>query len=170
MKIGNTGLKQVCIVTWDLKKAEEHWSRILDMPAKHLMTPPWSEVPSYTDGKADSFREPFILYRLENDVILEIFGPGETAGNPWRRYLEKHGEGVMNLAFYVDGERPDAYKQIGGSSGTAMPYHEGFYPDTTYSFVDTGKELGVELNIKCVEDNTERIRTFRENPDSYQNR
>ena len=87
MKIGTTGLKQVCMVTWSLEKAEKVWSAILGMPAEHLRTPPWTEVPSFTEGKADDFCEDFILFHLENDVILEIFGPGNPNGNPWRRYL-----------------------------------------------------------------------------------
>lgn len=158
MKIGTTGLKQVCMVTWSLEKAEKVWSAILGMPAEHLRTPPWTEVPSFTEGKADDFCEDFILFQLENDVILEIFGPGNPNGNPWRRYLEEHGEGVMNLAFYVDEDRRLAYDAIGTVCGAKEPYHEGFYPDCTYTFVDTYPELGVQLNIKRCEDNREKIR------------
>lgn len=167
MKIGSTGLKQVCLVTWDLARAERCWSHILGMPAQHLQTPPWSEVPTYTDGRPDDFCENFILFRLENDVILEIFGPGKTKGNPWRRHLEAHGEGVMNLGLYVAGNRPGAYRQIGAVVGARQPYHEGFYPDTTYSFVDTVPELGVELNIKCCEDNTALIEALTQDPQAY---
>lgn len=157
MKIGSTGLKQICLVTWDLKKAEEYWSAVLGMPAQHLHTPDWSQVPSFTDGKPDNFSEDFILFQLENGVIIEIFGPGNGTQNPWRSYLEKYGEGVMNFAFYVDGDRDAAYRQIGTVCRAQGPYHEGFYPDCSYTFVDTKKELGVELNIKCEEDNRQKI-------------
>ena len=157
MIIGSTGLKQVCMVTWDLALAEKRWSTILGIPAEHLTTPPWQEVPSFTNGKADCFHEPFILFRLANDVILEIFGPGESKNNPWRQYLEKYGEGVMNFGFYVEEGREEAYRQIGLVSEAKQPYHEGFYPTASYTFVDTKKELGVELNIKREEDNAEKI-------------
>lgn len=167
MKIGSTGLKQVCLVTWDLARAERCWTRILDMPAQHLQTPPWNQVPTYTNGKADTFCENFLLYHLANDVIIEIFGPGETKDNPWRRHLEAYGEGVMNLAFYVEGQRPAAYRQIGAVAGARQPYHEGFYPQATYSFVNTMPELGVELNIKCSEDNTTLIRALNQDPHAY---
>jgi hypothetical protein len=168
-KIGITGLKQICLVTKDLELAERRWSQILGIPAEHLVTPVWTEVPSYTDGKPDHFHEKFILFRLENDVLLEIYGPGESPDNPWRRYLEQYGEGVMNIAFYVPDNRADAYRQIGKATGIAQPYHEGFYPSCTYSFVGTRDQLGVELNIKCEEDNGELIQTLNNNPNTYQN-
>lgn len=167
MEIGVTGLKQVCMVVKDLKAAEKKWNTILGMQAEHLTTPLWEEVPSYTDGKPDTFHEEFILYHLKNDVILEIFGPGKTPGNPWGRYLEEHGEGVMNLAFYVESDREKAYKQIGEATGVDRPYHEGFYPSCTYSFVGTQSALGIELNIKCEEDNRARIEAYKEDPKTY---
>ncbi len=170
IKVGTTGLKQVCLVVKDLVQAEQQWSKILNMPAEHLVTPPWNETPSYTDGKADSFREKFILFRLANGVLLEIYGPGEHPENPWGRYLREHGEGVMNFAFYVDEERDEAYRQIGEATGVAAPYHEGFYPDCTYSFVATHDILGVELNIKREEDNRDRIGGFLADPLSYRSK
>ena len=170
MKMGLTGLRQVCIVTWDLERAERCWSQILGISAARLKTPLWEDVPSYTDGMPDGFfQEEFLLYRLENDVIIEIFGPGKHPGNPWRKHLEKHGEGVMNLAFYVDDERSKAYQRIGTVCEAQKPYHEGFYPDASYTFVDTMKELGVELNIKRYEDNTELIKRLVSNPSCYEN-
>ncbi len=158
MKIGTTGLKQVCLVVWDLEKAEKAWSHILGMKAEHLFTPPFSETPSYTSGKADNFSEEFILYRLENDVIIEIFGPGKGTTNPWRTHLEKHGEGVMNLGIYAEPPSECAYEKIGEVCSSSKPYHEGFYEGCTYSFVDTAKELGVQLNVKFEQDNKELIK------------
>ena len=167
MKIGYTGLKQLCLVTWDLERAEKAWSKILGIEAEHVMTPYWKDVPSYTDGKPDTFHVEIIVFHLANDTLIEIFGPGEDDGNPWRTYLEKHGEGVMNIGLFVDGDRAEAYKQIGTVCENGIPYHEGFYPETTYTFVDTRKELGLELNVKRVEDNRAVIQKLKENPDSY---
>lgn len=167
IKIGSTGLKQICLVTWDLDQAEKKWTKILGIEAEHLITPYWKEVPSYTDGKPDQFHERFILFRLKNDVLLEIYGPGEHPDNPWNQYLKKYGEGVMNLAFYTDESRAEAYRIIKDATGVEGPYHEGFYPACTYSFVGTKQELGLELNIKCEEDNRELIRKLNDDPTFY---
>ena len=42
--------------------------------------------------------------------------------------------------------------------GSEMCIRDSFYPDCTYTFMDTYPELGVQLNIKRCEDNFEKIR------------
>lgn len=164
--IEKSEIKQICICVWDLEKAEKSWNALLGKQAERLVTPLWSEVPSYTDNKADTFEHvEFLVYHLDGGVNLEIFGPGKGE-NPWRSFLEKHGEGVMNLAFFTD-DREKTYEAIHSFAEAKGPYHEGFYPGGTYTFVDTWNELGVELNVKRDEDNTGRIRMYHDNPGSY---
>lgn len=164
--INNSAIKQICICVWDLDKAEQNWNALLGKKAERLKTPLWSDVPSYTNNRADTFcGVDFIVYHLDNGVNLEIFGPG-AGENPWRTFLEKHGEGVMNIAFFVD-DREETYADIHEFANAKGPYHEGFYPGGTYTFVDTYDELGVELNIKKDEDNTARIDGYHRDPDSY---
>jgi catechol 2,3-dioxygenase-like lactoylglutathione lyase family enzyme len=162
MGIESTKIKQICICAWDLDKAEAAWTKILGLEPEHLVTPDFKDVPTFTDARPDSFKAvPFLVYHLE-DMALEIFAPGE-GDTPWRRFLEKHGEGVMNLAFYVP-DREKAYEAIG-----CRPYHEGFYPGGTYTFVDTMDGAGVELNIKKDEDNLGKIESYVADPASYAN-
>ena len=164
--IGSTKIRQICICTWDLDKSEKAWTKILGIEPHRYKTPSFTDMPSYTDGKPDSFSaQDFLVYELEDGIALEIFGPG-TEDNPWRRFLEKNGEGVMNVAFFVP-DRNEAYDVIGEVCESKGPYHEGFYSDGTYTFVDTIKELQLELNIKKDEDNTEIIKKYNTDPGSY---
>ena len=164
--IGATQIKQICFCVWDLAKAEKTWTTMLGLQPVRRQTPPWSELPSYTNDIPDTFvGEEFLVYELDGGVALEIFGPGKGK-NPWRDFLEKNGEGLMNLAFFVP-DRQAAYDVIGQVSEAKRPYHEGFYATGTYTFVDTMKELGTELNIKKDEDNTALINQLAENPASY---
>ncbi|NLO86290.1 MAG: hypothetical protein GX096_12860 [Clostridiales bacterium] len=168
MIIGSTGLKQICFVTKDLKLAQERWTRILGIEPIHLKTPPWTQLPSYTDGHPDTFlEEDFIVYRLSNGVDIEIFGQGKNPDNPWRKHLDKYGEGVMNIGLYVDEERSEAYKQIGTVAEAKEPYHIGYFSAGTYTFVDTHPELGVELNIKRNEDNSALIEQLQKDPSTH---
>ena len=168
MGIGSKHISAICIVVWDIDKAERHWNRVLGFQAERLKTPVFEQVPSFTDGKADSFNDEieFLVYRLENDSLIEIFppGPGDT---PWRRFLDKYGEGVMSFGIYVP-DRQEAYREIKAACGTDKPYHIGYYPDSTYSFVDTMDALGVQLNIKKNENNTERIHQLTKNPELFE--
>lgn len=168
MPIGSTTIKQICLVTWDLAQAERNWSAVLGIEPQHLKTPLWADVPSYTHDRPDTFvAQAFLVYTLSDGMVLEIFGPGsDDQPNPWRDYLEAHGEGIMNLAFFVP-DRKEAYNAIGQACGVDKPYHEGFYPSGCYTFVDTTAALGVELNIKNQEDNTAQIAALVAAPDSY---
>jgi len=157
--IGSTHIKQLCICVWDLEKSEKAWTHILGAPPLRRQTPSFNDMPTFTDGKPHNIEtQEFLVYELEGGVALEIFGPG-VGDNPWRRFLDKNGEGVMNIAFFVP-DRDVAYDVIDGVCQTGKPYHEGFYSVGTYTFVDTMKELGLELNIKKDEDNTKIIEQY----------
>lgn len=166
--IGSTYIKQICICAWDLERSEKAWTHVLGIEPRRLKTPIFSEVPTFTNGKPDHFEpQDFLVYDLDGGVTLEIFGPG-TGENPWRDFLDKHGEGVMNAAFFVP-DRDNAYKVIGEACAAKGPYHEGFYPGGTYTFVDTMKELQMELNIKRDENNAALIEKYHADPASYKN-
>ena len=137
----STAVKQICICAWDLDKAERAWNGILGIEGERIKTPPWTDAPSHTNGTPDAFDGvEFPVYHLAGGIALEIFGPGDGE-NPWRDFLKKHGEGAMNLAFFVP-DREAAYGTIAETRRPKGPYHEGFCPGGTCAFADTFQELG----------------------------
>lgn len=167
MSIRAKQLKQICIAAWNLDEKQEKWDKLLGMKGTRTCTPFFDHTPSFTDGKPDTFGDTadILFYELEDGMILEFMGPGE-GDTPWRRYLDKHGEGVMYIGFYVT-DRKKVYEEIGKVCQAKGPYHIGYYPDTTYSFVDTSTDLGVQLNIKELEDNTSLIQNLVQDPSSF---
>lgn len=166
MSIGTTGVKQICIVVKDAEESKKRWSAILGLqPTIDVEMPAYEDVPTITNNKPDHFgSNKLVVFKLKEGPVIELIQPDE-GDSPWRRYLDKHGESVMNIAFYVS-DRQKAYKVIEHACGTGQPYHEGFYPESTYSFVDTQQALGLELNIKCDEDNKEYITRLLKNRDT----
>lgn len=157
MSIGTIKISQISVCTWDLKKAEACYSAILGLEPERVRLQPFEKVPALTNGKPDREMRhiEFLVYHLADGVKLEVYGPCPK-GTPAQDFLEKHGQGVMNFAFMVD-DRQAAYEEIAKVCAARGPYHEGFFPGATYSFVDTFRELGVELNIKQITDNAELI-------------
>lgn len=167
MSINTKKICQISVCTWDLEKAEHCYTEILGVEPEHFKLSPFREVPAFTHGNPDHGMEyiEFLVYHLADNVALEVYGPCPK-GTPVQEFLEKHGQGVMNFAFMVE-ERKAAYEEIGKVCEAKAPYHEGYFPDCTYSFVDTWKELGVELNIKQMTDNTEIVKKLcKEYPDA----
>ncbi len=157
MSIGTIKISQISVCTWDLEKAEKCYTAMLGIEPVRVRLKPFDEVPALTHGEPDHNMQyiEFLVYNMADDVKLEVYGPCPR-GTPAQEFLEKHGQGVMNFAFMV-GDRQAAYDDIAKVCAAQGPYHEGFFPKATYSFVDTFNELGVELNIKQLTDNSELI-------------
>lgn len=157
MSIGTIKISQISVCTWDLEKAEKCYTALLGIEPERIQLQPFDKVPALTHGKPDHGMKDieFLVYHMADGVKLEVYGPCPK-GTPAQEFLETHGQGVMNFAFMVE-DRQAAYKEIGKVCAAQQPYHEGHFPKATYSFVDTFKELGVELNIKQLTDNTDLI-------------
>ena len=60
-----------------------------------------------------------------------------------------------------DSDEEEAFRTIREACGTDGYYHIGYYPDQSYSFVDTFDSLKTELNIKVDRDNSEVMNKIR---------
>lgn len=58
-------------------------------------------------------------------------------------------------------DEEEAFRTIKEACGTDGYYHIGYYPDQSYSFVDTFDSLKTELNIKVDRDNSEVMNKIR---------
>ena len=154
MSIGTTRLCHIAILVKDLDKALANWERILGVKAGDAFyLPPASVVPAFTNGEAGDYSDcRLATIQLENGMI-ELVQPGQNP-SPWRDKLDRDGEGVQHISFVV----PDRKKAQGElkAIGAPTPYHIGYWPGGTYSFTNSVGQLGVEVNIKTDEDNTEK--------------
>ena len=122
MSIGTKKLVHIAFVVRDLDKVVDAWTKILVAP---VLTNGHPEI--YTNCRIS-------VIQLEN-VTLELTQPGDEP-SPWKTFLEKHGEGMMHMAFLTPDEE-EAFRTIREACGTDGYYHIGYYPDQSYSFVDT---------------------------------
>lgn len=56
-------------------------------------------APTYTDGKLEIYSQCRISVINLDNLVLEAVEPGPEP-SPWKTFLEKHGEGLMHLAFF----------------------------------------------------------------------
>jgi catechol 2,3-dioxygenase-like lactoylglutathione lyase family enzyme len=151
MAIGTTKLCHIAILVKDLDKTLKNWEQVLGIKAgKSFNLPPSSEVPAFTNGDMGDYTDcRLATFQLEN-CVLEFVQPGNKA-SPWKEKLDRDGEGVQHISFVVPDRKKaqDTLKAIGAPS----PYHIGYWPGGTYSFIDSVSQLGVEVNIKTNDDN-----------------
>jgi catechol 2,3-dioxygenase-like lactoylglutathione lyase family enzyme len=165
MAIGTKRLCHIAVIVKDIEKAVENWAEVLGLPkAEIFCLPPKEEVPSFTGGELGDYSDvKLAVYELENCKI-ELAQPGSKP-SPWKDMLDRRGEGVQHLSFIVP-DRKSAQDQL-KAVGAGEPYHIGYWPGGTYSFTDTIKQLGVEINIKTNDDNTAKREKLLSDPDFH---
>ena len=153
---------QINFVVKDLEKAKESWSRLLGEPLIEYNQSGPEEVPAVMDGKmvdcSDVTGLKYVLgdldwddmmagKKLADNVFFIAFWKPGTNDTPWKRFLDTHGEGIMDIEMEVD-SREKAYEAIG-----KKPYHSGYFPNATYSLVECMDTFYTDLNINCRENN-----------------
>lgn len=162
--IGTTKIAQIAFVVKDIEAAKKKWAKIFGLEWMiEANIAVWDTTPAYTDGVPEDCSDVKVAKMTIGDGVgFALFEPGEKP-TPWRKYLDKHGESVFNLEFFVP-DRQAAYEVVGECCEAKKPYHIGFYPDVTYSILHTDDELGVDLNLVGHEDNVAYIEALRKDP------
>ena len=140
----NKIITQICIVVSDVRKANSNWAKVLGVPEEKIETIFPEGILHYTHGKAVEYKDCQVAkYQLEN-FVLELIQPGQSS-SPWRTFLEKHGQGVFHFCVIVDDRK--VFQQTLSDIGVELPYHIGYHPNGSYSYVDSKEQLGLELSV-----------------------
>jgi catechol 2,3-dioxygenase-like lactoylglutathione lyase family enzyme len=149
--VENRMITQICIVVNDVRQTNANWARILGVPEEKIETIFPDGILHYTHGKAAEYKDCQVAkYRLDN-FVLELIQPGQTP-SPWRAFLEKHGQGVFHFCVIVNDRK--VFQQKLSDIGVDLPYHIGYFPGGSYSYVASKEQLGLELSVNNQSDNT----------------
>ena len=140
----NRIITQICIVVSDVRKANSNWATLLGVPQEKIETIFADGILHYTHGKATEYKDCQVAkYQLDN-FVLELIQPGQSP-SPWRTFLEKHGQGVFHFCILVNDRK--MFQQKLSDIGVDLPYHIGYHPNGSYSYVDSKEQLGLELSV-----------------------
>jgi len=140
----NRIITQICIVVHDVRKVNSNWAKTLGVPEEKIGTIFPDGILHYTHGKAAEYKDCQVAkYQLDN-FVLELIQPGRTP-SPWGEFLEKHGQGVFHFCILVN-DRKIFQKRL-SDIGVDLPYHIGYFPGGSYSYVDSKEQLGLELSV-----------------------
>lgn len=151
----NRMITQICIVVRNVREANSNWAKILGLPEEEIETIFPDGILHYTHGRATEYRDCQVAkYQLDN-FVLELIQPGPTP-SPWRAFLEKHGQGVFHFCILVNDRK--VFQQRLADISVNLPYHIGYHPGGSYSYVDSKEQLGLELSVNNQADYTDLIR------------
>ena len=160
MGVGTKKVVHISFVVKDIQKVMENWAKLLDVDVPKIWKIPGPDVaPVLTEGEPQVYQDCWISVLELDNVTLEVCQPGNEP-SPWKTFLEKHGEGMMHLAFLTPDEKKaeQTIEEIGGPNHC---YHIGYYPEQSYAFYDTWDALKTELNLKVNRDNSEIMEEIR---------
>ncbi|MFN8384052.1 MAG: VOC family protein [Anaerolineales bacterium] len=137
-------ITQVCIVVSDIKKVNANWAKVLGVPEEKIETIFPDGILHYTNDSAAEYKDCQVAkYQLDN-FVLELLQPGKTP-SPWKTFLDKNGQGVFHFCILVNNRK--VFQQTLSEIGVGLPYHIGYFPGGSYSYVDAKEQLGLELSV-----------------------
>ncbi len=145
---GNKVFTQVCVVVRDVHQMNANWAKVLGMPEAKIETIFPEGILHYTYGQAVEYKDCQVAKYQLDGFILELIQPGQSP-SPWRAFLEKNGQGVFHFCILVEDRK--GFQQTLSSIGVGMPYHVGYFPGGSYSYVDAKEQLGLELSVNTLE-------------------
>jgi 4-hydroxyphenylpyruvate dioxygenase-like putative hemolysin len=150
----NNAIMQVAIVVKDIERVAKNYSEMFGIPMPEIIdVPPVNEVPIFYKGEKTDSRAKICVFKM-GSIILELTEPDETLSG-WKDFYDKHGQGVHHIGIKVnDREKAiDAFDDMGIKID-----HVGYYPTSSYTFMDSMKDFGVNFNVKHDgEDNSDKL-------------
>ena len=140
-----------------MKKANANWAKVLGLPEEKIETIFPDGILHYTHDQAMDYKGIQVAkYELGN-FVLELLQPGET-DSPWKAHLDQYGQGVFHFCVLVDDRK--VFQQSLSEIGVGLPYHIGYFPQGSYSYVGAKEQLGIELSINNYGDYSELIQAL----------
>ena len=141
---GQRIITQICVVVSDVRQANSNWAKVLGVPEEKIETIFPDGILHYTNGQSTEYRDCQVAkYQLGN-FVLELIQPGKTP-SPWRAFLDKNGQGVFHVCVLVEDRK--GFQQTLSEMGVGLPYHIGYFPGGSYSYVASKEQLGLELSV-----------------------
>jgi catechol 2,3-dioxygenase-like lactoylglutathione lyase family enzyme len=150
----NRIITQVCIVVRNVRRTNANWAKVLGVPEEKIEIIFPDGILHYTHGKAAEYKDCQVAkYQLEN-FVLELIQPGQTP-SPWKAFLDTYGQGVFHFCILVNDRK--VFQNKLSDIGVGLPYHIGYFPGGSYSYVDAKEQLGLDLSVNNQADTSDLI-------------
>ncbi|HEY3284796.1 MAG TPA: VOC family protein [Armatimonadota bacterium] len=141
--LGSTQVAQIALVVHDIEEAARRWAAVLGVPVPGvIVTDPGLKVNQTYQGQPSDAQAKLAFINL-GQVQLELIEP---IGGPstWQEVLDRQGEGVHHIAFWVEGMQ----KSVDFLRGQGIPMvQRGDMGEGQYAYFDAEEKLGTTLEL-----------------------
>ena len=141
--IASSTMVQVGLVVRNIRKTAAAYAKYFGVPVPGIhLTDGLEKTNARYRGKKTQARAKLAFFKM-GSLSLELIEP---VGGPstWREHLQKHGEGVHHLAYFVQDTEKEERKLAKRGCRTVQ---KGDYSGGRYSYVDASKDLKVCLEF-----------------------
>lgn len=139
-------IAQVCIIVRDVEASAKRYAEILglDMSANFQTTLLHDHTHATYYGQPTNARAKLTAIDIGH-LQFELLQPLDPP-SAWKDYLDKHGEGIHHIAFFVP--KTDEAAQSFQENGYIVT-QQGLFTGQTgmYTYLDTDKDLGVVIEL-----------------------
>ena len=141
--LGSTRLAQVAVVVRDIEASAQRYADVLGLPLPRIITTePGLQVHQTYRGEPSDAQAKLAFFDL-GGVQLELIEP---IGGPstWQEALERNGESVHHIAFWVEGMQ----RSVSFLQGHGIPMvQRGDMGEGQYAYFDAQSQLGLVLEL-----------------------
>ena len=140
-KIDTAICTQIGILCHDIEATAKAWSEFLGQPYTLQETADYEISKAQYRGTPTEAKCKQAFFQLGDQVQLELIQPDEKP-SVWREDLDKHGEGIHHIAFFVKGS--DGYVQKLKEFDCTM---QGYWETGRYTYLDARDSLKVVIEL-----------------------
>ncbi|MDR7236404.1 VOC family protein [Neobacillus drentensis] len=145
--LGTNKIAQIAFVVKDVKEAQSAWCNMLGVEHSTIFHSGFEGVNKVAEynGQPTTGRSHFTFIQTPH-IQVELVQPDQDSPSTWLEHLEKHGEGLHHIAFFVDSldEKRDSLNSLGFPT-----IQEGLFYDGSgkYAYMDTTSEYSVIIEL-----------------------
>ena len=145
--LGTSKIVQIAFVVNDVKEAQKAWCNMLGVGPSTIFHSGFeaaNKVATYK-GQPTEGRSHFTFIQTPR-IQVELVQPDQDSPSTWLEHLERHGEGLHHIAFFVESldEKRDLLNKLGFPT-----IQEGLFYDGSgkYAYMDTTSEYSVVIEL-----------------------
>lgn len=142
--LGTQLVTQIGILVNDIEETSQKYADFLgmDKPAI-IVTDTYENARTEYRGKPVAARAKLAFFKVGQNLDIELIEPDHEPST-WRESLDKNGESVHHIAFFINGMKEKILKLEGNN----MPLlQKGEYKGGRYAYMDSVKDLKVILEL-----------------------
>ena len=148
-KLSTSRIAKIGLVVRDIEDVVKRYAELFDIPAPEVHSPDPNRVPAPGAYKRFRGEEYKVLLKWAHidlePLYLEVLEPYDDTPSPWLEHLNRFGNSICFLSFYINGFRQEI--DLMEQQGYKLFFEEEKGHER-YAYFETLEKLGITIELK----------------------